>query len=121
TGLADGRIVQILEDSLKTVAVIDPSGVGAAECARQAFKHTCGRPLGLRFDSRGTLYAIDPYNGLFSVDVNSGEIKLIVDAAKIGARFLDDFVLLEKANGLLIYMTDVSTRWDLHEAMFCVA
>src|SRR5699024_4131719 len=58
---------------------------------------------------------------LFSVDVNSGEIKLIVDAAKIGARFLDDFVLLEKANGLVIYMTDVSTRWDLHEAMFSVA
>lgn len=86
------------------------------------YKFQCGRALGLRFDSKGTLYAVDPYNGVFAVNVQTGAIKLVVDTQKIGAKFLDDMVILEKANGhFVFYLSDVSTKWDLHMAVFCVA
>ena len=75
----------------------------------------------MRFDSQGTLYVVDPFNGVFTVNVSTGEIKLIIDAAKIGALFLDDLVLVEKERGhLSIYLTDVSTKWNLHGAVYCV-
>lgn len=33
---------------------------------------TCGRPLGLRFDTNGKLVVIDAYLGLYSLDVDTG-------------------------------------------------
>lgn len=121
TGLRDGRIVEVLSDRLETVAWLDPKKVGPAVCSKP-YKFQCGRALGLRFDSKGTLYAVDPYNGVFAVNVQTGAIKLVVDTRAIGAKFLDDMVLIEKANGhLIIYLSDVSTKWNLDEAIFCVA
>lgn len=32
----------------------------------------CGRPLGIRFDKSGTLYAADAYYGIFKVNVKTG-------------------------------------------------
>ncbi|KAH9396173.1 hypothetical protein TYRP_019925 [Tyrophagus putrescentiae] len=122
TGLRDGRIVEVLPDRIETVAWLDPKKVGPEVCSKP-YKFQCGRALGLRFDSKGTLYAVDPHHGVFAVNVQTGAIKLVVDTKEIGAKFLDDMVIIEKPGGagMIFYLSDVSTRWDLNQAMFCAA
>lgn len=35
-------------------------------------EHICGRPLGLRFDAKGSLYVSDAYFGIFKVNMSTG-------------------------------------------------
>ena len=122
TSLADGRIVEVLEDRLRTVASIDPEKLGLEACQLPQNTVRCGRPLGLKFDSKGTLYTVDPYHGLYSIDVTTGKVKLIADVAKLGARFLDDLAVLEKTGDhKVFYLSDASTEWDLFDVAYTVA
>lgn len=34
----------------------------------------CGRVLGLAFDTKGFLYAVDAYYGIYKINVNSGKM-----------------------------------------------
>lgn len=124
SSLSDGRVVEVLADRLQTVAFFDPQKLGLEECRKPQNTVRCGRPLGLKFDSKGTLYTVDPYHGLYSINVTTGETRLIVDVSEekgLGARFLDDLALLEKDNGhMVFYLSDVSTEWDLFD-VGCVA
>lgn len=121
--LADGRIVEVLEDGLRTVATIDPERLGLDACRLPQNTVRCGRPLGLKFDSMGTLYTVDPYHGLYSINVETGKVKLVVDVGKLGARFLDDLAILETAGSdhKVFYMSDASTEWDLYDVAYTVA
>ena len=81
----------------------------------------CGRPLGMRFDSRGYLYVIDAYNGIKTINVSTGSIKTVVNTRKrnVDGRdviFVDDFVIDEGAGsngGHVFYITDSSAKWEL--------
>lgn len=121
--LADGRIVEVLEDRLRTVATIDPERLGLEACRLPQNTVRCGRPLGLKFDSKGTLYTVDPYHGLYSINVETGKVKLVVDVGKLGARFLDDLAILETTGSdhKVFYMSDASTEWDLYDVAYTVA
>ncbi|KAI2809356.1 hypothetical protein BLOT_000505, partial [Blomia tropicalis] len=125
TSLSDGRIVEVTDNNIRTITLIDPNNLGLAECRKPHNAGRCGRPLGLKFDSIGNLYTVDPYHGLYSVNISTGAIRLIVDISKengLGARFLDDLVVLEKHNGhRVFYMTDASTEWDLYDVAILVA
>lgn len=43
-------------------------------------EHTCGRPLGLRFDNEGRLIVADSYLGLHRVDVKTGKCTKYIEA-----------------------------------------
>jgi len=100
TGLHDGRIIEVLADSFKTVTTLDLENLGYKQCGRLSNMGKCARPLGLRFDSRGTLYALDPFYGLWSVNVTTGQAEVIASKEYLNnALFLDDLVIIEKPNG----------------------
>jgi sugar lactone lactonase YvrE len=120
TGVSDGRIVRIRNDRYKTVAQFgDPE-----KCINPWEIEKCGRPLGLRFDSKGLLYVADAYYGLHTVNVTSGKITRILSSKKkIGSRkprFLDDLVISEGKTGSVIYFTDASKKWDLKNVFYTV-
>lgn len=126
--MADGRIVEILEDSYRSVAFINPNNRQLEECRKPFFAaRYCARPLGLKFSSNGTLFAIDPYHGIYHINITNGQYWLIMNIKKHKlpanrvARFLDDLAILEEDDGnLIIYMTDVSDRWLLHDVYYVV-
>ncbi|KAI7695212.1 hypothetical protein SSS_09777 [Sarcoptes scabiei] len=81
----------------------------------------------MKFSSNGLLYVADPYNGVFRIDVNTGQYDLVFDLnlhrLPNGDRlnFLDDLVVLENnqnESDLIIYMTDASQRWQLPDVFF---
>ncbi|CAG5128453.1 unnamed protein product [Candidula unifasciata] len=68
TGLSDGRIVDISDCGVRTVAKMASPGCKSEQ--------ECGRPLGLRLDSRGGLIVADSSNGIYRVNVETGEKQL---------------------------------------------
>lgn len=78
----------------------------------------CGRPLGLRFDSRGYLNVIDAYFGLFRVNATTGHKKplgLGPDDKNLKNSYrglFNDFVLDPKDENIA-YVTVSSTKWGL--------
>lgn len=129
--LADGRIIQLLTDNYRTVTFLNPENRSQEECRKnfQSSMGHCARPLGLRFSSKGQLYAIDPYHGIFEINIDSGHYRLLVDIDKHrlpdgeSPKFLDDLVLIENPDDddtMLIYMTDASQKWLLHDVYYTV-
>lgn len=83
--------------------------------------------MGLKFSSNGTLFAADPYHGIYHINITDGQHWLIMNITKHKlpanrmAKFLDDIAILEEDDGnLIIYMTDVSERWLLHDVYYVV-
>ena len=73
----------------------------------------CGRPLGMRFDN-GSLIVVDAYKGLFSIDVLSGEKKLLFkpeESGEFSCSLLNNPVVLSNGS---IYFTCTSSRLPLH-------
>ncbi|XP_067121876.1 adipocyte plasma membrane-associated protein-like [Centruroides vittatus] len=72
----------------------------------------CSRPLGLRFDAKGTLYVADAQLGLLQVDIKKGTVTTLVSTGeKVEEKEImipDDLDMDE--NGV-IYFSDVSTKW----------
>ena len=116
TGLSDGRIIKVTGKKYETVANI------GGDCKSSGLwdQYKCGRPLGLRFDSKGTLFAVDAYFGLKSIDLKTGKVTTVfnmhetpIDGRK--SRFFDDVALDEGAGtngGHVFYVSDASTKWD---------
>ena len=122
TGLDDGRIVQILLDSFQTIAHIDPLKLGIDGCRQIRHIGKCGRPLGLRFDpsNNNLLYILDPNYGLWTLNLATHKLTLFLSSTQLDdAKFLDDFIILEKSNsggidkGKVFYFTDASRKWQL--------
>lgn len=119
TGLSDGRIIKIDPGKKRYETV---ANIGGNDCKSSGLwdQYKCGRPLGLRFDSNGTLFAVDAYFGLKSINVKTGEVKSVfnthvtpIDGRK--SRFFDDVALHEGAGtngGHVFYVSDASTKWD---------
>lgn len=84
----------------------------------------CSRPLGLRFDSKGILYVVEPFFGIYRIKnilTPKPEVELILSYAQTEAfnkssKFFDDIVIDENAGlngGHVLYVTDFSTEFDL--------
>lgn len=99
--------------------------IGDGKCDIPWELHKCGRPLGLRFNSKGILYVVDGYHGLYKIEsITTAKPKvtqlLSLSATKDlkggASAFLDDITVDEGAGtdgGDVIYISDVSTKWDL--------
>lgn len=115
TGLHNGWIVRIKDD--RTVEPIIT--VGDPECESWE-EHKCGRPLGLRFDGKGTLYFADAYFGLYKADVRTGvATALYRSSEKINgkeSKIINDLDI--SSSGEDIYFTDSSTKFKLQEAIY---
>lgn len=108
TGTTDGCITKISNNKISCAVNINKI------CEKQK-KLPCSRPLGLRFDTKGTLYVADAFLGLLQIDLKKGTITTLlstgdeIDGKKI--TFPDDLDIDE--NGI-IYFSDASTKWSIH-------
>lgn len=82
------------------------------------------RPLGMKFDSKGNLWIVEPYFGVYrvaNVFTSSPIIDHVFDIDQTGqlgatSRFLDDIAVQEKSTGgHILYITDASTKYALEE------
>jgi len=98
-GYLDGRIVRL-----------DPAGGGKPE----ELGNTGGRPLGMVVGPAGEVFVADADKGL--VQVENGAIKLLsTTAGGKPFRFVDDVDI--SADGNLLYFSDASARFGIHELM----
>jgi sugar lactone lactonase YvrE len=89
----------------------------------------CGRVLGMRSDSKGNLYALDAFTGIYKIDVKTGKVIpvwTVVPGKVIGSRditFLDDIALHEgggKKGGNVFYITDSTKDLTLDECFVSI-
>ncbi|KAK9141217.1 hypothetical protein Scep_010898 [Stephania cephalantha] len=121
TGMADGRVVRWMGDSLgwETFATVTPTwseklcanGIQSTKGKQSKHEHRCGRPLGLRFDrNNGDLYIADAYFGLLVVGPEGGlatPLATHVDGKHI--LFANDLDIHKNGS---IFFTDTSKRYN---------
>ncbi|NWI56809.1 APMAP protein, partial [Calyptomena viridis] len=109
TGTADGKIIKIEDGEIQTIARIGHGPCGAFED-----EPTCGRPLGIRVGPNNTLFVADAYYGLYEVDPDTGETKVLVSTKTLieGQKlsFVNDLTVTR--DGRKIYFTDSSSKWQ---------
>jgi hypothetical protein len=127
TGAADGYLYQLDGTSPKPLLKIVEKS-----CFENPYNTTkCGRPLGLKFDSKGVLYVVEPSVGVFSVKnifTNNPKVELVMDIDETqvlgqSSKFLDDLTIDEGAGlngGHVLYLSDVSVKFDLFECILSV-
>jgi sugar lactone lactonase YvrE len=78
----------------------------------EVFANTGGRPLGMHFDSKGNLIVADAKKGLLSVSP-AGKVRILSkEAGGVPFKITDD---VDIAKNGLIYFTDASSKYSLHE------
>ncbi|KAK4377990.1 hypothetical protein RND71_004286 [Anisodus tanguticus] len=114
TGVADGRIIRWKGDSQGWVdfAVTSSQRKECVHPFAPHMEHICGRPLGLRFDTRtGDLYIADAYLGLQVVGPSGGlATPLVTEVEGQPLRFTNDVDIDEQED--VIYFTDTSTLFQ---------
>jgi len=115
TGLLDGRIVKLVNRQVVTIAQI-----GKTHGAKLWAEEVSGRPLGLRFNSKGDLYVADAYYGLYKVDIKTGGVKCLYKSSdKVGGKasaVVNDLDIDETTGD--IYFSDSSTKWPLRHGVY---
>lgn len=117
TGTQFGHIYQI--DPVKeTITKVANTG---SDCEGLHDEERCGRVLGLRFAPSGELYATDAYKGLVKIDVKTGKVNVLVKVGEyVGSSkllFPDD---LDIDDDGVIYYSQASTRWGLHQIVYII-
>ena len=83
----------------------------------------CGRPLGIRFLDEENLIVMDPFYGLFKVNIVELTKELVLDFKKIKVdreiKFGDDLLIMPDNN--TIYFTDASDEHGLRDFLYAVA
>ncbi|KAL3327208.1 hypothetical protein AABB24_037752 [Solanum stoloniferum] len=114
TSVADGRILKWNGDSDGWVdfAVTSSQRKQCVHPFAPHMEHVCGRPLGLRFDTRtGDLYIADAYLGLHIVGPSGGlATPLVTEVEGQPLRFTNDLDIDEQED--VIYFTDTSTQFQ---------
>lgn len=68
TGIQGGDIVKLVgKDHIVPVVKF------GRPCGGYYEEKLCGRPLGMKFDKKGNLYAADAYYGIWKVDIKTGK------------------------------------------------
>ncbi|MCD7460224.1 Protein STRICTOSIDINE SYNTHASE-LIKE 10 [Datura stramonium] len=123
TGVADGRILKWKGDSEGWVdfAVTSSQRKECVHPFAPHMEHVCGRPLGLRFDTRtGDLYIADAYLGLQVVGPSGGlATPLITEVEGQPLRFTNDMDIDEQED--VIYFTDTSTQFQRRQFIASLA
>ncbi|PHT37238.1 Protein STRICTOSIDINE SYNTHASE-LIKE 10 [Capsicum baccatum] len=114
TGVADGRIIKWNghEQGWVDFAVTSSHRKECVHPFALHMEHICGRPLGLRFDTRtGDLYIADAYLGLQVVGPSGGlATRLVTEVEGQPLRFTNDLDIDEQDD--VIYFTDTSTQFQ---------
>nr|XP_018898205.1 PREDICTED: adipocyte plasma membrane-associated protein-like [Bemisia tabaci] len=113
TGLADGRVVAVKDDTLYTIANL------GRPCDQIWDKTKCGRALGVDMDKHGNLFAIDCYHGIYKVNTTTGDFSLIIPLDKPIAGqmpLLPNNIAVGPDEA--IYWSDTSTKFPLHKLLF---
>ncbi len=78
--------------------------------------NTEGRPLGMAFDSSGTLWVADSHRGLLTVSPSGAVLVMATEAAGRPVRYADD---VDVAADGRVYFTDASTKffWPEYDAL----
>ncbi|XP_050171059.1 adipocyte plasma membrane-associated protein [Myiozetetes cayanensis] len=117
TGTADGKIIKIEDGEIQTI-----SRIGHGPCGTREDEPTCGRPLGIRVGPNNTLFVADAYYGLYEVDPDTGETKVLVSTQKVieGQKlsFVNDLTVTQ--DGRKIYFTDSSSKWQRRDYLFLI-
>ncbi|XP_073054049.1 protein STRICTOSIDINE SYNTHASE-LIKE 13 [Primulina eburnea] len=121
-GLADGRVVRWMGEGAgwETFALVTPNwseklcakGVDSTTAKQWKFESDCGRPLGLRFDTKsGNLYIADAYYGLLVVGPEGGLATPLATQVNDGTPILFANDLDIHSNGS-IFFTDTSKKYN---------
>ena len=94
------------------------------ECSEPWNRTLCGRALGIKFDSKGVLYVVEPYSGIFTVQnilTKTPKVTKVFDIKQTQSlgtvsKFLDDLAI-DESEGTVLYISDVSSKFDLDETM----
>lgn len=134
TTLQGGAIVKISENGTKMKAVAK----FGKKCDGNWDGRNCGRPLGIRFDSKGHLIAADSYLGIYEIDFQSGNFNmknmysvnniiyyiaigqvsnLVNKDTIMGGKLAKTFNSVAPARDGKIYYTVSSTNYHLDEAV----
>ncbi|XP_028968710.1 adipocyte plasma membrane-associated protein [Galendromus occidentalis] len=115
TRLGDVYAIDPVRETLTKVANT------GSECGGFHDEEKCGRVLGLRFAKNGDLYGIDAFKGLLKIDIKTGKVETLVKAESyVGSsrlRFGDD---LDIDDDGIIYYSQGSRRWGLHQIIYIV-
>lgn len=120
-GSSDGTIYQLINNTVKRLIKIESD-------ENQIIKNKYSGTLGLKFDSKGSLYVVKPNYGIYRIDKlfnqqhrEAPEAKLIFDidqTIKLGhsSKFFNDIAIEERPDGqVILYVTDVSGKFTLTE------
>ncbi|EFN66169.1 Adipocyte plasma membrane-associated protein [Camponotus floridanus] len=112
TAVYDGYLLRIDEDDLVPIAKF------GKKCDGQWQQQKCGRILGLKFDKKGNLYAVDSYYGIFKVNVATGDYKNIVNISKpIDGKIPLLPNSIDIAENGDLYWSDSNTDFPLYDLM----
>lgn len=115
TGTKLGDIWRFNADTLALEKVVNTGN----DCKGLHDQENCGRVLGLRFSKEGDLYAIDAFKGLLKINVKTKKIETLVkNGDYVGSQrliFGDDLVIDDETG--IIYYTQGSTKWGLHQVV----
>ncbi|KAG8233760.1 hypothetical protein J437_LFUL003831 [Ladona fulva] len=115
TGIHGGEIIKISNDKYEPVVKLGKTCDGVVE------EEKCGRPLGLRFDSKGDLFVADAYYGLFKVDVKKRAFTQLVSMDEPISGKKPKFPnSIDIAKDGKVYWTDSSTEVDLQNGVFAL-
>ncbi|OQR74624.1 adipocyte plasma membrane-associated protein-like [Tropilaelaps mercedesae] len=117
TGTQLGDVYRI--DPIKeTLTKVTNTG---SDCEGLFEEEKCGRVLGLRFAPNGDLYAADAYKGLLKIDINTGKVEtLVANGEYVGTSKLLFPNDLDIDDNGIIYYSQASTRWGLHQLTYIV-
>ncbi|KPP67345.1 adipocyte plasma membrane-associated protein-like [Scleropages formosus] len=117
TGTADGKVVKIQDRRIHVLATL-----GKPPCGSYDEEPTCGRPLGIRVGTNGTLFVADAYLGLFEVNPITGEVNTLVSTGQVveGRKlsFVNDLDVTQ--DGKKVYFTDSSSKWQRRDFLHLV-
>ncbi|XP_076667123.1 adipocyte plasma membrane-associated protein Hemomucin isoform X2 [Andrena cerasifolii] len=117
TGIRGGYVVKIEENRIVPVVKF------GKKCDGLWQEERCGRPLGLQFNSKGDLFVIDAYYGIFKVNVNTRQYTNIVNSSEpIEGKAPRLLNALDIAKNGDIYWVDSSADFSLQDGIYsCLA
>ncbi|CAN4103157.1 unnamed protein product [Withania somnifera] len=111
-GVADGRILKWKGSYWADFAVTSPHRKNCTQPFAPKLEHVCGRPLGLRFDTKtGDLYIADAYLGLQVVGPKGGLATPLVQEFEGKPLVFTNDVDIDDHDDV-IYFTDTSTKYN---------
>ncbi|XP_071453915.1 adipocyte plasma membrane-associated protein Hemomucin-like [Hetaerina americana] len=113
TGIHGGEIIKIVNDEIVPVVKFGKPCGGIIDEA------VCGRPLGLKFDTKGNLFVADAYYGIFKVDVKKRAFTQLVSMDEpIDGKNPNFPNGIDVASDGTVYWSDSSSVVDLQNGVF---